>query len=101
MIKATVLYQLSGDTDEFYSYYFGTHVPLVNQIPGLDRFEAVVYGPGPDGSAPAYDLIAGLYFPDPETFQAGLGSPEGQAVTGDVANFPGGPEPTIIVGEVR
>ena len=101
MIKATVLYELSGDTDAFDAYYFDTHVPLVNQIPGMDHFEAVVYGPGPDGAAPAYHLIAGLYFSDPEALQAGLGSPEGQTTTADVANFPGSPKATIIVGEVR
>jgi uncharacterized protein (TIGR02118 family) len=101
MIKATVLYELTGDTEEFDSYYFATHVPLVNQIPGIDHFEAVVYGPGPDGSAPAYHLIAGLYFPDAGALQAGLGSPEGQAVTADVANFPGDYTVTINTGEVR
>jgi uncharacterized protein (TIGR02118 family) len=101
VIKATVLYELSGDTAEFDSYYFSTHVPLVNQIPGIDNFEVVVYGPNPDGSPPAYHLIAGLYFPDAAAMQAGLGSPEGQATTADVANFPGSPTPTIIVGEVR
>jgi uncharacterized protein (TIGR02118 family) len=101
MIKATVLYQLSGDTAEFDDYYFATHVPLVNQIPGIDRFEAVVYGPNPDGSAPVNHLIAGLYFSDPGAMAAALGSPEGQAVTADVANFPGDFEVTINVGEVR
>ena len=101
VIKATVLYEIPGDTSEFDSYYFSTHVPLVNQIPGMDNFEVVVYGPNPDGSPPAYHLIAGLYFPDAAALQAGLGSPEGQATTADVANFPGSPTPTIIVGEVR
>jgi uncharacterized protein (TIGR02118 family) len=101
MIKATVLYELTGDTEEFDSYYFSTHVPLVNQIPGIDRFEVVVYGPGPDGAAPAYHLIAGLYFTDPGALQAGLGSPEGQAVTADVGNFPGDFKATINIGEVR
>jgi uncharacterized protein (TIGR02118 family) len=101
MIKATVLYQLPGDTQAFDDYYFATHVPLVHTIPGLESFEAVVYGPGPDGSDPAFHLIANLAFADAGALQAGLGSPEGQATTADVANFPGDPQTTIIVGEVR
>ncbi len=100
MIRVSVLYELRGDAAEFDAYYFETHVPLVNKIPGIESFEAVVCGPGPDGAAPAYHLIAGLYFADGAALQAGLGSAEGQAVTGDVQNFPGDFTPTIVFGEV-
>ena len=100
MIRVTVLYENRGDTEAFDAYYFETHVPLARTIPGLERFEAVVCGPGPDGAAPAYHLIAGLYFVDGGSLQAGLGSPEGQAVTADTNNFPGDWTSTVLIGEV-
>lgn len=100
MVRATVLYEFRGDPAEFDAYYFGTHVPLVKTIPGLEDFEAVIYGPGPDGAAAPYHLIAGLSFADAAALQAGLGSPEGVAVVADVENFPGDFTFTVLTGAV-
>ena len=57
---------------------------------------------GRDSTAPhlRYHLIAGLYFANGEAAQAGLDSPEGQAVTADTQNFPGDWTSTALLGAV-
>jgi uncharacterized protein (TIGR02118 family) len=88
VVKLTVLYEHPSDTEAFDAYYLGTHVPLAEKLPGIERVEVVRYGPGPDGTPPPYHLIAGLYFSDAEAMGAALGSPEGKALGEDVVNFP-------------
>ena len=68
-------------------YYFSTHVPIAKKVPGLRRYE-VSSGPvaSPQGDS-AYHLAAILWFDSLAAIQAALGSPEGQATAGDLANF--------------
>jgi uncharacterized protein (TIGR02118 family) len=87
MIKLTVLYTPPTDPAAFDAYYQATHAPLVEQIPGLLRFERAHVVATADGSPPPYYLIAELYFETMERFQAGMASPQGQATAADVANF--------------
>jgi uncharacterized protein (TIGR02118 family) len=98
MVKLTVLYEQPSDVEKFDAHYLGTHVALAHQVPDIERVEFVRYGPGPDGAAPAYHLIAGLYFKDAATMQAALATPEGQALAADVQNFPP-VKSTAIFGE--
>jgi uncharacterized protein (TIGR02118 family) len=101
MIKLTILFDEPGDIGAFDTYYDETHAPLVQRIPGLERFEIVRYSAGPDGAAPLYHQICGLYFADAATMRVALESREGRVTTADVENFPGNPVRTLIVGEVR
>ena len=96
MITLTVLYGTPDDAGKFDDHYFGTHIPLANAVPGLDTAQVTKFLPGPDGSAPAYYLMAQLAFADAETMGAALSSEEGQALTADVANL--GVVPTILTG---
>jgi uncharacterized protein (TIGR02118 family) len=40
MVKLTVLYAHPDDPDAFEEYYADTHMPLVDEIPNLQRYEA-------------------------------------------------------------
>lgn len=99
MITLTVLYGTPDDAEKFDAYYFGTHIPLANAVPGLESAKVTKFLPGPDGSAPEYYLMAQLAFADSETMGAALSSEEGQALTADVANL--GVVPTILTGSTE
>ena len=58
MVKATALYGHPEDPDAFDEHYAKTHVPLVEKIPNLQRFEAAKIVATPDGSELPYYLIA-------------------------------------------
>lgn len=100
MIKATVLYGHPADPDAFEKYYAESHLPLVAKTPGIRRAETTRFLPNPDGSAPAFYRMAELYFAGPAEMQQALGSPEGQAMAGDLANFATGGV-TILMGAVE
>ena len=87
MVKGTALYGDPEDPNAFEEHYANTHVPLVKQIPNLQRFEPAKVVATPDGSELPYYRIAELYFEDMEQLQAGFSSDEGQAVAADFPNF--------------
>jgi uncharacterized protein (TIGR02118 family) len=85
--KLVALYKKPADAAAFDAYYFGTHVPKAKKVPGLRHYE-VSAGPvaTPQGDSP-YHLVAILSFDSADAVQRGMGSPEGQAAAGDLANF--------------
>jgi uncharacterized protein (TIGR02118 family) len=87
MATLLVLYKNPADTAAFDQHYFTTHVPLAKKIPGLRRYEISAGAvTTPQGEAP-YRLVAMLSFDSMSAIQQALGSPEGQATAGDLANF--------------
>ena len=82
----TVCYAQPDDPAAFDAYYNATHVPLAQKIPGLRSF-TWRHCASLDGSTLPYYLLAELAFDSQEALMAGLGSPEGGAAAGDVANF--------------
>ncbi len=98
MTTLTVLYGVPSDTDAFDEHYRSVHAPLARKMPGLQHLSASKVVATPDGSAPAYYLVATLRFADQEAFSAALASPEGQATAADVANFATGGA-TLLIGE--
>ncbi|MEP7298480.1 MAG: EthD family reductase [Burkholderiales bacterium] len=87
MAKLVALYKKPADAAAFDAYYFSTHVPKAKKVPGLRSYEV---SSGPVASAQgdsAYHLVALLGFDSLAAIQAALGSPEGQATAGDLANF--------------
>jgi uncharacterized protein (TIGR02118 family) len=87
MVKLTVLYGHPDDPAAFEEYYANTYAPLVEKIPGLQRFEAARAVATPDGSELPYQRIAELYFEDIEQLQGSLASEEGQTTVADLQNF--------------
>ena len=98
MVKLIVAYGQPQDPAAFDQHYRSTHVPLVQKMPGLRRFEAGHVLATPDGSAPPYYFIAELCFDDAEALQAARETSEGQAAAGDVANFATGGV-TVMIAE--
>jgi uncharacterized protein (TIGR02118 family) len=99
MVKLTVLYSHPDDPDAFEDYYANTHMPLVETIPNLQRYEAARIVATPDGSEPPYYRIFEGYFEDIEQLQSGMGTPEGQAAAEDIPNFATGGA-TLFICEI-
>jgi uncharacterized protein (TIGR02118 family) len=87
MAKVFAMYRHPVDPAAFDAYYYGTHAPLAQQVPGLRSYE-VTRGPvdALGGSSPYY-LIATLSFDSREAIDAALASPQGQATAADLGNF--------------
>jgi uncharacterized protein (TIGR02118 family) len=90
MVKLVVAYGQPEDPAGFDEHYASTHIPLVEKIPNLRRFESGKVVGTPDGSAPPFYYLAELSFDDVEQLQAAMGSPEGEAAGADVATFASG-----------
>lgn len=85
--KLVVLYGHPSDPEAFDSYYAGTHAAIAKAVPGLRSFTASV-GPVGTPAGPAdYHRVATLSWDTMADLQAALGSPEGGAAAGDLANF--------------
>jgi uncharacterized protein (TIGR02118 family) len=87
MVKLTVLYGHPEDPAAFEEYYADTHMPLVEKMPNLQRYEAARIVATPDGSEPPYYRIFDGYFEDMEQLQSSLAAPEGQAAANDIPNY--------------
>ena len=85
--KLVAIYKKPQDPAAFDKHYFFTHVPMAKKISGLRSYE-VSAGPVAlaTGESP-YHLVASLAFDSMAALQPALGSPEGQAAAGDLANF--------------
>lgn len=82
-VKLVVLYPQPDDPAAFDEHYLGVHMPLVHQMPGLQRAEAARCTRALDGGDQPYHRIAELYFADAQALRDALGSAEGQAVAAD------------------
>jgi uncharacterized protein (TIGR02118 family) len=82
-VKLVVLYAQPDDAEAFDRHYLDVHGPLVEKVPGLQRFEGARLVTAADGGEQTYFRIAELWFADQEALSAGLASPEGQATAAD------------------
>lgn len=82
-IKLVVLYTQPDDADAFDEHYLGVHAPLVDTIPGLQRWEGARIVAAPDGGEQTYFRIAELYFSDQAALEGALASDAGQATSRD------------------
>lgn len=89
MAQVLVLYNTPADPAVFDAYYHGTHILLVNKIPGL-RSNLISNGPIQAIAGDASYLVAELTFDSMAELNAALASPEGQATAADLPNFASG-----------
>jgi uncharacterized protein (TIGR02118 family) len=82
-VKLVVLYTQPDDTESFDEHYLGVHGPLVEAIPGLQRWESARFVAAPDGGEQTFHRMAELYFSDPDAMGAALGSEAGKATAAD------------------
>ena len=99
MIKVTVLYGHPANAAAFERYYNEVHLPIASKMSGFTKFEFTVFGPGPDGSKPAYHRMAEFWFESEAALQGTLTSEAGQATMADIPNFADGGA-TFIFGQV-
>jgi len=100
MARVLVLYNPPADPAAFDRYYWQTHVPIAKKLPGLRSYVTSAGAIAPMGGGPAPHLVAELEFDSVAAVQAAVASPEGQATTGDLANFAQAGA-TILVFETR
>ncbi|HNP56603.1 MAG TPA: EthD family reductase [Gordonia sp. (in: high G+C Gram-positive bacteria)] len=98
MYEITVIYNHPADPAAFDDYYWNTHVALARKIPGLQS-ASFVKCDTLDGSTPSHYGIARLVFDSKDQALAGLGSPEGQVTSADVANFASGGATLLFAGD--
>src|SRR4051794_5722798 len=92
--------QAGMDFQAFRDYWQEVHGPLVAALPGIRKYVQSHCFPDPHGDALPADGIEDLEFDSVDAMQTALGSPAGQAMLADLANFvdqsTSGP---VIVGE--
>jgi uncharacterized protein (TIGR02118 family) len=98
MIKLIALYKRPPDVEAFLAHYENVHIPLVKKIPGLSGAVINRIIAAPMGGEPEYFQIAEMHFPDKETFDAAMASPENRAAGKDVMSFAKGLV-TLLVAE--
>jgi uncharacterized protein (TIGR02118 family) len=82
-VKLVVLYTQPDDAAGFDDHYLGVHGPLVDSIPGLERWESARFVGALDGGEQTFHRIAELYFADEAALEAAFGTVEGQTTAGD------------------
>jgi uncharacterized protein (TIGR02118 family) len=82
-VKLVVLYTQPDDVAAFDAHYLDRHAPLVDIIPGLERWESARFLAAADGGELTYHRMAELYFTDEDAMRAALASDESTASRGD------------------
>ena len=82
-VMLVVLYTHPDDPEAFDRHYFGTHLPLVDLIPGLQRVETGRFVAAIDAGEQTYYRVAELYFADQAELEAGFSSGQGKSTAAD------------------
>lgn len=99
MIKYVALYRTPEDPEQFDKNYFETHVPIVDDTPGLVRTEIAKVTRMMVGD-PAYYLIAELYFTDVESMKAAFKTDPWRASGENLQSWGGMDLVTMFTAEV-
>lgn len=99
MIKYVALYRTPDDPETFDKDYFGTHVPIVNDTPGLVRTELAKVTRMTVGE-PAYYLLAELYFDSVESMKAAFKTEPWRASGDNLQSWGGMDLVTMFTAEV-
>lgn len=99
MIKYVALYRIPEDAEQFDKHYFETHVPIVDETPGLVRTEIAKVTRMMLGE-PAYYLMAELYFSDVESMKAAFKTDPWRASGENLQSWGGMDLVTMFTAEV-
>jgi uncharacterized protein (TIGR02118 family) len=99
VIKYVALYRTPEDPETFDKSYFGTHVPIVNDTPGLVRAELARVTRMMVGD-PAYYVMAELYFDDVESMKAAFKTDPWRASGENLQSWGGMDLVTMFTAEV-
>lgn len=86
MYKLIALYRAPPNPEHFRDYYVNKHLPLVEKMPGILRMNHTFDVKNLAGET-RYFCVFECYFRSPADMAASAGSPEGQAVQADIANY--------------
>lgn len=87
MMKLTVTYTTPNDPEAFDAHYTSVHAPMVQKMPGLERFESGRVVTTPDGSPAPYHRTADLYFATEEAMGGAFASEQGMATGKDATEL--------------
>lgn len=97
--KVIALYKKPQDLAAFENQYFNEHIPLAQQMPGLQLIEISKVTGAPTGEA-AYHMMVELYFENLDAAHAAMKSPEGKAAGKNIMSF-AGDLVSLMYAEVR
>jgi uncharacterized protein (TIGR02118 family) len=94
--KLIALYKQPENVGSFDEAYFNTHLPLINQVPGLEktvitRFSRTLIGDG-------FYMMAEMYFSNMDSLKTGMRSPEMGAAGENLNSFAEG-QYTLMFGD--
>jgi uncharacterized protein (TIGR02118 family) len=81
--KLVILYGKPDDPEVFDAHYRDVHRPLVDSIPGLQRWSLAKFVAAADGGDLPYHQVAELHFAQASDIDTGFGSDEGRAAAAD------------------
>lgn len=81
--KLVVLYAQPADPAAFDAHYRDVHVPLVEQLPDVQRWSLAKFAAAADGGDLPYYQIVELHFADADTVNAAFATEAGQAAVAD------------------
>jgi uncharacterized protein (TIGR02118 family) len=99
MIKYVAMYRTPDDDASFDESYFGTHVPLANETPGLVRTELARVLKTVTGE-PALNVNAELYFDSYDALKAAFKTPEWAASGANLQEWGGLELVSMYIAEV-
>jgi len=102
MIKVSVLYPNSADSNFDMNYYLTKHIPMVKQKLGSACKSIAVeegIGGGAPGAPAAYVAMAHLSFDSLDAFQNAFG-PHAAAIMGDIPNYTNA-QPTVQISQIK
>lgn len=82
-VKLVILYAQPVDATAFDDDYRMVHAPLVEALPGLERWESARVLGAADGGEQTVHRLVELYFQDEASLEAALSSEEGRATGRD------------------
>jgi len=101
MAQLVAIHAIPADAETYRRHYFETHVPLVQRLPGLRKYQ-VSDGPvGVPGAGPPAFLVAVMHFKDLASISRALASPEGKAAAADMPNFAAEGDIQLLMFECR
>ena len=87
MYRLLTLYPAPSNPEAFRVYFEGTHLPLVEKLPGLRGYSYGFDLTAVDGGESPYFCTFAGDFDDARALDAALASPAGEAVAADVPNY--------------
>jgi uncharacterized protein (TIGR02118 family) len=98
MHKFVAIYDVPEQPEQFEEAYFGTHLPLIDRVPGVARTEVSRVTRMVRGRH-AVHLTAEMYFPDADTLRSALKSTEWAAAGENLADIGGLELATMYIAE--